>query len=227
MKRHPVRVIYWAFLLSLCAHFALAPLAQHFKFADAAKEVPEGKIIVERWPKPTPPPSPPPTPKPREQPRQTAQSKPSVVPHPILPNTKPASGGHSRNGRRIATTGTNPGPGTITGTGTEVATASPAPTPTPKPVCSAPYVEATTVVKDTPEMPEAARDAGLTGTTQVKVDLSAGGTVEDASVALSSGSSILDAAAIRAAKRTTYTPKVVDCHAVPGSYLFRVEFDNN
>lgn len=72
-----------------------------------------------------------------------------------------------------------------------------------------------------------AREQGLSGTAQVEVSLSASGQVLGAKIFVSTGSSLLDNAAIDAAKRTTYTPKIVDCDHVPGAYLFRVDFENN
>jgi TonB family protein len=88
-------------------------------------------------------------------------------------------------------------------------------------------VEASTIEKYSPEMPAMAKEQGLSGTAQVQVNLSASGQVLGAKIFASTGSSVLDSAAVEAAKRTTYTPKIVDCDRVPGSYLFRVDFESN
>ena len=75
-----------------------------------------------------------------------------------------------------------------------------------------------------PEYPELARQQALTGTTQVKVTLAESGAVTDAQVYASSGSPALDAAAVAAARRSTYAPEIDDCRPRAGSYLFRAEF---
>lgn len=228
MKRNRVNVIYWALLLSLCMHASFAPLAQRLKVVEASKDQAPEIIHLVRHRKPPPPePTPQPTPKPRAVKKLPPRATAPAAARPVH-LTHPSKGGPTNRGaaHRIANVGNNPG-AVDPGPGDSVATSSPEPTATPKPVCSAPLVDASTIEKYTPEMPAAARDAGLSGTTQVKVDLSASGTVVDASVAVSSGSTILDVAAIQAAKRTTYAPKVVDCQRVPGSYLFRVEFDDH
>lgn len=229
MKRHRVGFLYWALFLSLCLHLSLAPLAQDLKFTEADKPVPTITLDTPH-PKVTAPPTPVPTPKPRLTPQPRVQSKPAAVAHPVHLQNRKSDGKREIAVTPRATSGPDIAPGLGNGGnpgGDGDVTASPGPTATPKPVCSAPLVDASTIEKYTPEMPAAARDAGLTGTSQVKVDLSATGTVLDATIATSSGSTILDAAAIQAAKRTTYAPKVLDCQRVPGSYLFRVEFDNN
>lgn len=227
MKRNRVNVIYWALVLSLLAHASLAPLAQHLKVVEAAKDQAPEIIRLVRHRKP-PPPAPKPTPKPRtmKQPPPRATAPAAARPVHLPPTSKSGPRDRGATHRPIAYIGTNPS-SDDPGPGDGVATSSPEPTPTPKPVCAAPLVDASTIEKYTPEMPAAARDAGLSGTTQVKVDLSASGTVLDASVAVSSGSTMLDVAAIQAAKRTTYAPKIVDCQRVPGSYLFRVEFSDH
>jgi hypothetical protein len=37
----------------------------------------------------------------------------------------------------------------------------------------------------------------------------------------------MDAAALAAARRSTYAPAMRDCKAVPGTYLFRADFSSN
>jgi TonB family protein len=59
----------------------------------------------------------------------------------------------------------------------------------------------------------------------VRVDLTQTGAVRAVSIARSTGDPALDAAALEAARRSTYAPEVTDCAPQPGSYLFRVEFD--
>lgn len=230
MKQKQMRFIYWAFVLSVCAHFSIAPFVQHMKFEDASRDVPGTVILESPHPKLTPPPSPPPTPKPTSRPQQRQQARPARQAHVVLrQNPNPRGTNEPDNNMPNVSAGESPGPGSTNNPGDALASASAAPTPspTPKPVCAVPFADASTIEKYVPEMPRIAADQGLTGSVQVKVQLTAKGTVEDASVFVSSGSTILDTAAVDAAKRTTYAPKTVDCEHVPGSYLFKVNFENN
>lgn len=59
----------------------------------------------------------------------------------------------------------------------------------------------------------------------VEVLLGPDGKVQQATINRSSGSAVLDSAAITAAKATTYTPKVVDCQPVAASYLLSLPFN--
>jgi TonB family protein len=58
----------------------------------------------------------------------------------------------------------------------------------------------------------------------IRVDLSETGAVLGSSVAVSSGNSILDQAAIRTAKSMVYAPETRACNAISGSYAVQVEF---
>jgi TonB family protein len=58
----------------------------------------------------------------------------------------------------------------------------------------------------------------------VKVDLDATGSVTGVSVYQSSGSSLLDGAALGAARQTNYRPQLQDCEPVAGSYIFSANF---
>lgn len=88
----------------------------------------------------------------------------------------------------------------------------------------APDLPARTIQAVTPDIPALAQLEGLSGTSVVRVDLSDTGGVSGAYVAVSSGSSILDRAAIRTAKSMVYAPETRSCRAVPGSYAIQVEF---
>jgi TonB family protein len=76
----------------------------------------------------------------------------------------------------------------------------------------------------TPETPAVAEMLRLSGTTIVRVDLSNTGDVVGAAVARSSGSSMLDRAALAAARAQAYAPQIKDCRPVAGSYAIAVEF---
>ena len=224
MKRKRVKVIYFAVALSIAAHFLLGPLI-HVKFVDAAPEKKIPHVTITRIVPPTPSPTKPPIQK--STPHKPQHSKRSQPRAPHVANTSNpdvASGGAvQKPGDGTDGTPTVSDTGTI-GVATAAPTATPAITPTPKPACSAPYVEASTIEKYAPEMPTMAREQGLSGNAEVQVDLSASGQVLNAKIVDSTGSSLLDNAAVDAAKRTTYSPKIVDCNRAPGSYLFRVEF---
>lgn len=78
-----------------------------------------------------------------------------------------------------------------------------------------------------PEVPALAQLEHLSGTSVVRVDLSDTGSVSSAYVAVTSGSSILDRAAIRTAKSMVYAPETRSCRPVPGLYAVEVEFKDD
>ncbi len=74
------------------------------------------------------------------------------------------------------------------------------------------------------EMPTVAAEEGASGTTQIRLDLTASGTVANAQLFSSSGNAWLDAAALRSAHLTRFTAEVAHCTPVSGSYLYDVNF---
>ena len=72
-----------------------------------------------------------------------------------------------------------------------------------------------------------AKQQGLTGTSMVKVSLSATGSVLGATIYKSSGSALLDNAAVQAAKESSYSPEIDNCAKVAGDYIFRADFEGN
>jgi len=58
----------------------------------------------------------------------------------------------------------------------------------------------------------------------VQVSLSNSGALESATIAKSSGSKWLDAAALTTAREQRYSPEISDCQAVGGTYLVSVDF---
>jgi protein TonB len=112
-----------------------------------------------------------------------------------------------------------------------VPAATPAPTPvatptaTPKPTCPNPNADATIKSQADLDYPDIARQQGATGTAQVKVTLDAEGNPVDVAIYKSTGNSLLDQSALKAAKATTYVPEIVNCVKTAGSYLFRADFD--
>ena len=76
-----------------------------------------------------------------------------------------------------------------------------------------------------PDYPESARDLGLGAVTvNVKVTVGPSGNLIGASVYKSSGNMAIDQAALRAARESNYSPKLVDCQPTQGDYLFRADF---
>src|SRR5579862_7579022 len=206
------RIIVWALAISLAIH-AVVITAVHFKRPAEAQEKPptRGEIIVVHVPPPTP------TPRPEVV-------KPVQPTKPTTPNVHPPVVGPVRPGTKG--TGSNPKPPTVVGPGTVgtdvVGTIGP--TATPQPKCSAPYVPASVTNEMPAESPEEAN--GATGQARVKVDLSATGAVLGVSIYTSTGNLLLDRAAMRAAKASSYRAETRDCEPVSGSYLFNVDFQN-
>jgi TonB family protein len=89
--------------------------------------------------------------------------------------------------------------------------------------CPVPFEVAHVISVANVETPPQAR--GVTGEVQVLLDLAADGTVKDARIK-SSPSPLLNAAALDAAKKSTYAPNIVACVPNPQSYIFVVEFQS-
>jgi TonB family protein len=77
-----------------------------------------------------------------------------------------------------------------------------------------------------PGLPDGARDLA-TGPKTVLIDVSVSpsGSVTGVKVTESSGNSSIDIAALDAALKSTYLPKIVSCKGVEGHYLLRAEFN--
>jgi D-alanyl-D-alanine endopeptidase (penicillin-binding protein 7) len=76
----------------------------------------------------------------------------------------------------------------------------------------------------TPQPPELPRGFDLTGSAQAVVTIAVTGRVAMVRILHSSGNRAIDAAVLFAARHSTYRPKIVNCVAVEGSYIFRVDF---
>ncbi len=59
----------------------------------------------------------------------------------------------------------------------------------------------------------------------IKVAISATGKLDDAWIFYPSGYAALDAAALKAARASTYKPAFWQCQATPGIFLFLAEFN--
>jgi TonB family protein len=229
-----------ALALSVLAHLVAAPFVRFAQANPLPEPTAQPFSIDYATPRPTPPP-PTPTPRPvaTPAPRQSpSRTVPNVV-HPHVPEVpRPMLAPHltthaSGAPRVIGVDATIPGDGTTggppaDGSGTSGAppppSQTPMPTPTPKATCDRPDVAARTIAVADPEMPDIARERNVTGTVEVRVDLSETGAVRAVSIA-NTPDAVLDDAALEAARHSTYAPEIVDCKAQSGSYLFRVEFD--
>jgi protein TonB len=227
----------WAFVISIAGHFLFGPLIPNKRYNSAEKEV--EKVSVTKKTKivvPTPPPTPtppPPTPPPKQTPPPITSTQPP--PQPRLKLNVPKTSNKGDNSSAVQQY-VAPKEGSQEGVpqGT-VASAPPAPTagpatappatPTPR-SCAQPHKDATTTQPVTPDYPEIARQQGAIGVTNVRVSLSATGSVISVKVYKSSGNQSLDQEALKAARASRYSPEIEDCQPVAGDYLFRAEFNN-
>lgn len=74
------------------------------------------------------------------------------------------------------------------------------------------------------EMPPIAFEQGVTGTADVKIDLTSTGKLAKEELYGSSGNPWLDRAALLSARMTRFDAAVVNCEHVGGSYMYDVEF---
>ncbi|MGP6191416.1 MAG: energy transducer TonB [Vulcanimicrobiaceae bacterium] len=227
----------WAFVISVGLHLLLGPILGLYKPPREDKAEVEKvsvthkiKVIVPTPPPPTPPPTPPP-------PKQTPPPVHSTNPPPqpkiklnVVHTTSKSTTGSSEHRYVAPAAGSENGVPQGTAATGPVSTAPPAtappatPAPTPKPACANPHVDATVTRPVEPDYPDIARQQGATGTVQVKVTLTASGSVAGASVYKSSGNVALDGAAVKAAQESSYAAEVDECQPTAGSYLFRADF---
>jgi protein TonB len=229
-----------AIAFSVLLHLAAAPFVRFAQANPLPEPTPPPFTIDYTTPRPIVTPRPTPTPRPARTtaPVHTAPPlavpdvvRPRVAPRPLLaPHVSPDASGAPRtigNPRSDAVgDGTSPGsPADGVGPGSPSPLASvPSPTPTPKATCDRPDVAARTISVVDPEIPDIARERGITGTVDVRVDLTETGAVSAVSIARTADAS-LDEAALDAARHSSFAPEIVDCKAQAGSYLFRVDFD--
>lgn len=94
--------------------------------------------------------------------------------------------------------------------------------------CSTPNVDAEVLTPVTPEYPIVAKESGLRGiTVLVRVIVAASGAFTEGAILQSSANMALDRASLEAARASTYLPKIANCVAVPGTYIFRVDYGDD
>jgi TonB family protein len=223
----------YGFLISIALHLILGPFfkAPH---TQTEEETPQ-KVTVAKIP--TPPPTPPPTPTPKPTPPPTPPPHetppPKKPPTPEQPkikiNTIKTTNTHSAS-TEVANThtvgnvnGIPQGQGTAAPVAAPVSTpVPPPPTPTPQ-MCARPNVPPGTDRAIEPDMPAMAQQQGITGDVTIDISLDENNHIVAASVE-SSPSKILNAAALSAARQSTFHTEIKDCKPVAATYRFVVTF---
>jgi TonB family protein len=90
--------------------------------------------------------------------------------------------------------------------------------------CAQPHVDVAVITKAEADYPDMSRLLGEVGTVTVRIRLSPTGEVLATRVYRSSGHLLLDEAALKAARASTYRAEVNDCRSVSGEYLFVVSY---
>jgi TonB family protein len=79
-----------------------------------------------------------------------------------------------------------------------------------------------------PNYPDSVRDLGLGAVSVlVQVTIDAQGRLLDAKIYQSSNNAAIDQSALRAARQTTYAPRIANCAPVDGTYIFHADFSPN
>jgi TonB family protein len=92
--------------------------------------------------------------------------------------------------------------------------------------CPEPNREAAVTKAQEPDYPQSAKPLGLGPVSvEIEVVIDPTGHVGETRVYKSSGNQAIDDAATQAASRSTYAPKLVNCHGVTADYLFRSDFE--
>ena len=93
---------------------------------------------------------------------------------------------------------------------------------TPAPVATGPCIQEPQIVNEVqPVRPASLPNTMFAAIAIVKVLVGTDGSVEQATISKSSGYPAVDAAVLKAARATTFSPKVVDCKPVEGVYLLK------
>lgn len=98
----------------------------------------------------------------------------------------------------------------------------------PDTACTTPYKDVLVTMPAPPKWPASARtDVKTTVQVLVAADIGPSGNFIGGYIVKSSRNTAIDEAALDAARASTYSPKVVNCKPVRGSYYFRITFDPN
>ncbi len=170
----------------------------------------------------TPPPKPTPPPLHHTTPRAHAAAKPFLV-------NPPKTHGTSGPAEPAYVPPPNAGPDGIPGAqGSAPIADATTGAATTGPMCSSPNADASVIDPMSPAYPDSARDLGLgLVSVAVQVTIDAHGRVVDARIFRSSNNAAIDQAALRAARGSTYAPRIAKCAPVDGTYLFNADFEPN
>jgi protein TonB len=207
-------------VISGLIHFAIGAVGEsvvpHFK--EEATPPPQ-KVTVQTLIKPPPKPTPTPAP------------TPTPTPPPPLKNTPPPINLKLHVVQSKSTDTSNSGPaeqaytpppvGNENGVPTAVPTVVPTAAATAPPTPSGPVTltDSEIIHKVAPEYPTIAQDQNIQGDVTVRVTIGPQGQVVQAVIASSSGNPLLDDAALKAARQTTYKPPMVNGVPTQRDYL--------
>jgi len=93
-------------------------------------------------------------------------------------------------------------------------------------VCAVAYTDASIAKAAPPELPQIAKEQGVSGSAVLEIRLSPSGTLAARKIAISSGNAWLDREALASAAQSKYVPETQDCNAVGGTYLLTVDFNS-
>jgi TonB family protein len=88
--------------------------------------------------------------------------------------------------------------------------------------CAKPDVDAAVI---SPAMPQQPHDLKVKGSATMRVTLAPNGSVVSVLISKSSGNAAIDKAVAVAARQSKYSPKLVNCQPVQGTYLFYASFE--
>ncbi len=216
-----------AFVISIAVHLLVGLLmpniTQHSEEEQVEKVTMSKKIVVKIPTPPPPTPTPPPSPTPPPQstpPPKVQQPQPKPLKVNLVKTT--SNNANSSTEETVSQPKTGSENGAPAGQGTAGPTTAAG---TPKPACANPNVEASVTNAVNPDYPESAKDLGLGAVTvEVEVTVGPSGNLVSASVYKSANNMAIDQAALRAARQSTYSPKLVNCSPTTGDYLFRADF---
>ena len=211
-------------ILSGAVHFVIGSWGEsvipHFK--EQATPPPQ-KVTVQTLIKPPPKP----TPTPRPTPTPTPPPPPKNTPPPVNLKLHVVQSHSTDTGGPAEQAYTPPPVGNENGVPTAVPTVAPTAAPATAAPAPAGPVEATDadfIHKVEPDYPELASQQNIQGDVTVRITIGADGNVLAASISSSSGNPLLDAAALKAARASTFKPPTVNGVATQRDYLIIYTF---
>jgi len=230
------RTLLAAFALSLLIHLLAGPFVRTTDSPEAtATSYP--LTIETTAPKPPPPtPKPTPTPKPKPQRTRPPEARSNPITAPRQSRHTPRARTTSARAPRSGTGGPAAGPHGAGSASDGIASpepsappadvATPAPTiaPTATPACAHPNVAASTIAAANVDTPPLAQQNGISGIVDIVVRLDEHSHITATRIA-HSPSPLLNEAALRAARSSTFRTEVRDCVPIAAEYVFSVDFD--